>query len=298
MRAYGRLLRLSLAPTAAADVAAGTVAGAGGWPGGAGPFVLMLASLCVYHGGMVLNDWRDRDEDRRTRPDRPIPSGRVSERTALVLGLALVAAGPLIALRASPASAAVMGAVALAVLAYDLALRGAVVGPLLLAACRGGNLTAGLLLGTGGVLAGPVLLGPILYAGYVFAVSRLARLEDAGEERRARANPALFLLAAALLLVLAPSAGILHPLESRERMWAALVLAGAGAIGLVQAARHAGPWSADDVSWATGLALRRLLVFTAAVALCAGGSAAWVVAGAILCGYPVSFALRGVFPPS
>lgn len=298
MRALGRLLRLSLAPTAAADIAAGVVAGAGRWPGGAQPFLLILASLCVYHGGMVLNDWRDLDEDRRLRPDRPIPSGRIPAHAAMILGLALIAAGPVIALQVSPPCAAAIGAVAVAALLYDLALRGGWLGPGLLAFCRGANLAAGLLLGTGGSLGSLVLLPPILYAGYVLTVSRLARLEDCDEAHRQRANPALLLAIAAFVLVLAPCAGILHPLESRERMWAALLLAGAGAAGLIQAARHPGVWSSSDVTWATGLALRRLLVFTAAVALCAGGSAAWIVAGVILCGYPISFALRGVFPPS
>jgi 4-hydroxybenzoate polyprenyltransferase len=298
MRALGRLLRLSLAPTAAADIAAGTVAGAGRWPAGPEPFVLILASLCVYHGGMVLNDWRDRGEDRRVRPDRPIPSGRIAAGAALILGVALLAAGPAIALLVSPSCAAALGSAALAALLYDLGPRGAWLGPALLAFCRGANLSTGFLLGTGGSLAWPVLLAPILYAAYVFTVSRLARLEDADEEHRRQASPALSLWIAAFALVLAPSAGILHPLESRERMWAALLLAGAGAAGLIQAARHTGPWSGDDVTWATGLALRRLLVFTGAVALSAGGSAAWIVAGAILCGYPISFALRGVFPPS
>jgi hypothetical protein len=210
----------------------------------------------------------------------------------------LLAAGPAIALLASRPSAAALGAVALAALAYDLALRGAWIGPALLAFCRGGNLTAGLLLGTRGEAGWPVLLPAILYGGYVFAVSRLARLEDAEPETRARAIPALHLAIASLALVLAPCAGILHPLESRGRMWAALLLAGAGAVGLIQAARGPGPWSAGDVTWATGLALRRLLVFTAAVALSAGGSAAWLAAGAILLGYPLAYALRGVFPPS
>lgn len=298
MRALGRLLRLSLAPTAAADVVAGTVAGAGRWPGGAEPFFLILASLSVYHGGMVLNDWRDREEDRRVRPDRPIPSGRIPASAAATLGFVLLAAGPAIALLASRPCAAALGAVALAALAYDLALRGAWIGPALLAFCRGGNLTAGLLLGTRGEAGWPVLLPAILYGGYVFAVSRLARLEDAEPETRARAIPALHLAIASFALVLAPCAGILHPLESRGRMWAALLLAGAGAVGLIQAARGRGPWSAGDVTWATGLALRRLLVFTAAVALSAGGSAAWLAAGAILLGYPLAYALRGVFPPS
>jgi len=298
MRALGRLLRLSLAPTAAADIAAGVVAGAGRWPRGSEPFLLILASLSVYHGGMVLNDWRDRRGDRLDRPDRPIPSGRITPAAALILGSSLLAAGPLIALGASRPCAAAIGGIALAALLYDLLLRGAWLGPGLLACCRGGNLAAGLVLGTGGILAGPTLIPPISYAAYVFTVSRLARLEDADLEHRRRANPALLLVIAAFVLVLAPCAGFLHPLESRERLWAALALAGAGAAGLIQAARHTGTWSGSDLTWATGLALRRLLVFTAAVALCAGGSAAWIVAGAILCGYPISYVLRGVFPPS
>jgi len=298
MRALGRLLRLSLAPTAAADIAAGVVAGAGGWIGGTAPFLLILASLCVYHGGMVLNDWRDREADRRIRPDRPIPSGRIPAGTAMILGFALIAAGPLIALRSSPSSAAALGTAALAALLYDLACRGAWFGPLLLALCRGANLTAGLLLGTGGSLQGFVLIPPLLYAAYVFTVSRVARLEDAEEAQRRRARPALHLALAAILLLLAPCAAFLHPPESPGRPVAAFLLAASAAIGLMRAARHDGVWTGSDLTRATGLALRRLLVFAAVVALSAGGSASWVVAAAILCGYPVSFALRGVFPPS
>src|SRR5262245_32284679 len=120
MRAIGRLLRLSLAPTAAADIAAGAVAGAGRWPSGSEPFLRLLASFSVYPGGTVLTDWRDRDEDRRLRPDRPIPSGRIPAPAALILGIALVAAGPLIALGASGACAAAMAGIALAALLYDL----------------------------------------------------------------------------------------------------------------------------------------------------------------------------------
>ena len=68
-------------------------------------------------------------------------------------------------------------------------MRGAWLGPLLLGFCRGANLTAGLLLGTGGSLGGLILLPPILYAAYVFTVSRIARLEDADESQRRRASP-------------------------------------------------------------------------------------------------------------
>jgi 4-hydroxybenzoate polyprenyltransferase len=298
MRALGRLLRLSLAPTAIADIVAGTVAGAGDWPGGAKPFLLMLASLGVYHGGMALNDWRDRAEDRTTRPDRPVPSGKISARLAFAIGLGLLLAGPAIALLVSLPCALALGIAAAGALVYDLALRGPMAGPLLLALCRGANLAAGLALGTGGEMAWPVLLPALLYGAYVFAVSRLARLEDTDEAARLAASPSLRIGIAGVLLVLAPCAGLLHPLESRARTWAALMLVGVGAAGLIGAARHRGPWSREDVTWATGLGLRRLLVFTAAVALSAGGPAAWIAATAILAGYPVAYALRGVFPPS
>jgi len=78
-RTYGRLMRLSLAPSAIADIAAGILLGGQGhWPTSSrAPAGLMLASLCIVHGAMILNDWSDRGGDGLTRPDRPIPSGAV-----------------------------------------------------------------------------------------------------------------------------------------------------------------------------------------------------------------------------
>ncbi len=37
-----------------------------------------FAMSLIYCGGMVMNDWVDREIDARERPNRPIPSGRVS----------------------------------------------------------------------------------------------------------------------------------------------------------------------------------------------------------------------------
>jgi hypothetical protein len=289
-KAWGRLLRLSLAPTAAADVAAGAAIGAGGWPGGSAPFVLMLASLCVYHGGMALNDWADREADRRTRPDRPIPSGAVPPSAALALGVALLLAGPLVALAADRSSACVLAAAAAAAALYDLGPRGALAGPLLLGLCRAANLSAAILL-SGSRAVAPALL----YGAYVFGVSSLARLEDAPPEARNRARPSVRLAVAALLLAAAP----LPVFRTGEfAAWAALALAITGSAGLLAAARRRPPWSGADVTRATGLGLRRLLVFDAALALAGGGAAGPVVAAIVLAGYPVSYLLRGVFPPS
>jgi 4-hydroxybenzoate polyprenyltransferase len=44
---------------------------------------LAAASVCLYWSGMAANDWADRELDAKERPERPIPSGRVSPGTAL-----------------------------------------------------------------------------------------------------------------------------------------------------------------------------------------------------------------------
>lgn len=312
MLAYGRLLRLSLAPSAAADVAAGVVLAAGEWPASWKPWLLMLASLCVYHGGMALNDWADREEDARSRPSRPIPSGAIAARGALLLALALLVAGPLLAYFVQPRCALVLGSVSVLAAVYDLVGRGPLLGPLLLALCRAGNLGTGIVLS----LELPEFFGSLLvnvlalYGLYVFCVSRLARMEDAPETTWSRGHPRRGLALAGSVLVavglphlivqwrspdLDPS---LSPDVERMSAYAAAVIALAGAVGLLQRSLRLAAWSRSDVMAAVGMALRRLLVASAAIAAQAGTSDGLWVAGAILCGYPISFFLRRVFPPT
>ena len=322
MRAWGRLLRLSLAPSAAADVAAGVLLGAGTWPRGHEPWLAIAGSLCVYHGGMALNDWADRREDARLRPDRPIPSGAIAPGAALAVAALLLVAGPGLALAADTRSGAILAVVAALAALYDLAGRGAWSGPALLAACRGGNLLAGVGLGVAwdppGVGAAwpafeprlfgvarfrwePAVAPALLYAAYVLTVSRLGRLEDAEDERGLEVRPRRLLWTAAALLAAAPlvarGGGVGGFASAPLETLAALGIAIAGAAGILRASRVA-RWTRGDVLRAMGVSLRRLLVLTAAVALAVGGRDAWLVAGAILAGFPLAYALRGVFPPS
>lgn len=317
MKAWGRLLRLSLAPSAAADIAAGTVFAARDWPRGVDPFLLIGASLCVYHGGMALNDWADRDVDRRLRPDRPIPSGSVSSRSAGIVAVLLLVIGPAVAVAANVQSGITLTLVALLATIYDLFGRGPWLGPLLLSACRAGNLFAGLQLGraTGRVFIHPsagiegdvtihlppdvpeIALVAGLYGLYVFFVSRLGRLEDDESRDPLARRPAKFLVGAAVALGLPALLVLLTRGFSTARLASAL-LSILGASALARAALATEIWTRAEVMRCMGLALRRLLVFTAAVALLPDVPAGWIVAAAILCGYPLSFALRGIFPPS
>src|SRR5262245_7171367 len=55
--------------------------------------LLLAASAGLYLTGMVFNDVFDHARDAIERPTRPIPSGRVSRRNAVLLGSTLAICG-------------------------------------------------------------------------------------------------------------------------------------------------------------------------------------------------------------
>jgi 4-hydroxybenzoate polyprenyltransferase len=101
LQAYAQLVRLPNWPTALADICLGALAAQALPERGLAFACLLLTSVCLYAAGMVWNDFFDLEQDRKERPFRPIPSGRVSRREAAFLGLVLLAAGLLWAWLAS-----------------------------------------------------------------------------------------------------------------------------------------------------------------------------------------------------
>lgn len=297
-------MRLSLAPTAAADVAAGVVFGArGSWLAGWTPWLVIAASLAIYHGNMALNDWADREHDARTRATRPLPAQAISPGAALSVGSTLIVFGVCLAFLAHMASGVWMCAVASIAVAYNLVGRGPWSGPLLLALCRAGNLAAGLLLaswsGATVIDLGSVIVLCGLYGGYVFSLSRMGRMEDGEDGRALGQRPRTMLFACAMCLACVAFAPRWS--EGGIARFLAFALAGASAVGLLHRAWSTAVWTRAAVESAMGLTLRRLLVFTSSVALLSLGpniAAPVLVAATILIGYPLSRALRGVFPPT
>src|SRR5262245_66380347 len=95
--AYAQLVRLPNAFTAMADIVLAGLA-IGAFPSHWLVFsCLLLASVSLYSGGMVWNDYFDFEQDLRERSFRPLPSGRVSKSAAFWLGVVLLAAGVLLA---------------------------------------------------------------------------------------------------------------------------------------------------------------------------------------------------------
>ena len=168
MSAFWELVRGPAALTVLGD----SVAGAGGRPLAGRRLLLPLSSVAFYWAGMALNDYADRELDRRQRPERPIPSGRIRSGTALAtsvaltgagLGLAGLAGGRRTVRRALPLAGAIW--------AYDVAVKATPAGPVTMAACR----TFDVLLGAGpGSRPGPAAAA---IAGHTFGLTLLSRAE-------------------------------------------------------------------------------------------------------------------------
>jgi 4-hydroxybenzoate polyprenyltransferase len=158
--------------TAIADVLAGYAVAGRSHPR-ALPW-LVGATMCLYAGGVVLNDVFDRDVDAVERPERPIPSGRVSASRAAALGTSLLAAGVLAASQATRDALIVSMAIAGFVILYDARTkRHAVAGPINMGVCRGLNLLLGVSAVAGAVWSRwPIALFAVVYIAAVTAVSR------------------------------------------------------------------------------------------------------------------------------
>jgi 4-hydroxybenzoate polyprenyltransferase len=181
--AYLQLIRLPNVITAAADSLAGWLLVTGSLAGASGWLLLMASSMVLYAAGTILNDVFDFEVDQQERPGRPLPSRRVSRRTAACLGGLGLVVGPLLA-RASGSSVSgvVAAALALSVLGYDAGLKRFWLGPCCMGTCRGLNL----LLGTSHAqaLGGPIVwIAAIAYGLFVVGITVASRSEATGGGR-------------------------------------------------------------------------------------------------------------------
>lgn len=195
---YAQLLRIPNVFTAFADIALGAAVGAAVLPSAPPAFwsamaLVALASGCLYLAGMVWNDVFDRTEDAVARAFRPIPSGRVSVRGAVLSGLALLAAGLGSAALAGVSSQsgwnheplAYSLGIAVAVLLYDGGLKRTPIGPVAMGSCRFLNVLFGLSLIPDEFLDMEVRFHLAGVVGiYIVGVTWFARTEEAWSNRR------------------------------------------------------------------------------------------------------------------
>jgi 4-hydroxybenzoate polyprenyltransferase len=194
------LVRLPNVLTAPADVAMGLAAASVAWEPRFG--YLFGASALAYAGGMALNDACDAELDAVERPNRPIPSGRISRAAARVISALLLGGSILLASRVGLHSLIAACALVAAIVVYDVWARRTAFGPLVMALCRAFDAGLGV---SAGVL-GLHVLGPVVVLfSWVFVLTGVSRFEVAEAPVRVVREAAIsfgFLLALSAYLLI------------------------------------------------------------------------------------------------
>ena len=193
LRAYIELCRASNLPTVWTNVLAGVVLS--GEPHVRNALLAGASTTLTYLGGMALNDVLDVDEDKLNKPERPIPSGRLTVKEAAVFAALLFAAG--LALLALCSMKTVLAGVALiaAVASYDSLHKKSALTVLLMASCRALVFVIAALAVSGHV-NGWVLTAAAAQFAYIVALTGIARAEKKG----AKVPPIPWLLAGVSLV--------------------------------------------------------------------------------------------------
>ena len=184
---------------------------AGWWLGGGGnygklPFLLFGVTL-LYTGGMFLNDAFDQEFDRLRRPERPIPSGRISAALVWRHGFGQLASGILLLLFCGPTAGACALVLAFFIVLYDFTHKFFMASPWLMGACRFWVYVIAGAVGVDGLNGFPIF-GGLALALYVVGLSYVARRESS--RGRVSGWP-LLLLAAPVILALMINAGEYRP---------------------------------------------------------------------------------------
>ncbi len=105
--------------------------------------LVILVSACLYAAGVIFNDVADRQIDRKERPNRPIPSGKITQRNAIFLALLLIVISITISYFISVATFTVVLLLITIILLYDFVLKDSLFGPAAMGATRVLNILLG-----------------------------------------------------------------------------------------------------------------------------------------------------------
>jgi 4-hydroxybenzoate polyprenyltransferase len=216
---------------------------------------------------MVLNDVFDIRKDRSERPSRPLPSGAVSLRSAVVVGTAMLLAGWMLVAALGPSTALAGSALALSIIAYDGVLKNTPGAPAVMGLCRALNLSLGMLI-VGTPMRAPQYLALALMWLYITAVTFFARREAASSSRARLGTGAAGVGAAILGLALA---ALLHPARATALWPVWLACAALLLIVEIPAFRATRSQAPPDVQRAVGTFILALVLFDAILVLMARG---------------------------
>ena len=187
MKAWMQLIRLPNVLTAISDVLAGVAIACFLTQSSLPDIELLskisLASMFLYMGGIVFNDVFDVQLDKIERPDRPIPSGKISVMSASMLATVAFTVGCILAYSVSIQCLYIaLGIVLMCLLYNGKAKHHYILGPLTMGGCRGLNLLLGVAVIATIATWWYVALVPIVY---IAAVTNISRGEVYGNNKHA-----------------------------------------------------------------------------------------------------------------
>jgi 4-hydroxybenzoate polyprenyltransferase len=245
----------------------------------------ILASLSLYAAGLLMNDLFDLEEDRRERPNRPLPSGAATPRQVwlAIVGLSATGVGAL-AFGAGPRGVWLGGALLGSIGLYNKwTKRISVIGSFNMGLCRGLSVLVGAVVACPRLLVwkGPAFPAACIIAFYIATLTNLAGFET---RQHAPAAARLLPLGAALIGLFMVIRGTGAILESP-----ASALFGVGvflvAVETVPLFRKPPP----PLPPVIGTLIRALLVFQAAFCLALWTSLESIICAiALLLAYPIS----------
>lgn len=267
------------------------------------PLALMtVASLCLYHAGMALNDAVDAEEDARDNRGRPIEEGLISCSTAYGVTFSLSA----LALACSFGLSVSTGRfgpllfatlLSITIFVYNSRYKPTLAGPFLMASCRflnvllgsnaAGNLASSLE-GKTSPAAGDAYTAAFVIGGYVLGLTLFARHETTG---RSRLPLIVAMLISAMALAIAGFTLWVPPATNAAAWRLMLIVAGLFALrGMVAGILQPTP---KNIGRGVGIAIQGLVVIDATLATLYAGPMAGL---AILALLPVTMLLARWIP--
>jgi 4-hydroxybenzoate polyprenyltransferase len=136
--------------------------------------LLSISTVGLYGGGVVFNDVFDSELDAIERPERTIPSGRVSKQNATILGISLLLVGILTAFMVSQMSGILAIIISILALFYNrFGKHNNLFGPINMGLCRGVNLLLGISIINSSVYEWWwVSIVPVIYISAITMISR------------------------------------------------------------------------------------------------------------------------------
>ena len=146
--------------------------------------MLVTISILLYCVGLVLNDLFDYEVDKKERPNRPLASGKVTKKVAIILVTILAAISLILSLLVSVTTFSISVLLLVIIFGYDKYLKNTLAGPFTIAAARVTNIILGTTVNISGLENFPqnVLLMLILTITFVYVslVGFLSRYEVQG----------------------------------------------------------------------------------------------------------------------